>query len=164
MSFSSASVSVKPFAAVLEGGLTELVGINEQVDENDYSGSIGVGLGGTYSGEILSVSLYSTEDGSGAVQKPPGSLIVLDADPSVSSGDTSLAAAEWPTVIGYWTFAAGDWISDAGGGAAHTTTPLPFHALATLYFVWLHTDSTALNSSAGDDEQLEFNFWYRRDT
>ncbi|CAK0775235.1 hypothetical protein CCP3SC1AL1_770022 [Gammaproteobacteria bacterium] len=41
---------VQPFSAMLEGGLTELVGINEQVDQNDYCGSVGVSLGGSYSG------------------------------------------------------------------------------------------------------------------
>ena len=120
----------QPFAALIEGGLTELVGINEQVDQNDYSGSVGVALGGTYSGEILSWCFYATEDGTGYV----------DVD-------------------------AGDWVTDVNGGAAYIADqPLAFHALATLYFVWFHEDATSLNDGAGDDEQLQFNFWYRRDS
>ena len=158
-------VPVAPLSALLEGGLTELVGVNEQVDQNDYSGSVGVALGGTYSGEILAVALYATEDGTGAVQDSAGKLIILDADPNVASGDTALSAAEWPTVLGVVDVAATDWVTDGAGGVAYITdTPVAFHALATLYFVWLHKDATSLNDGAGDDVQLELNFWYRRDS
>ena len=87
------SVQTYPLDALLEGGLTELIGINEQVDQNDYSGSIGVTLGATYSGEILSTMLYSTEDGSGAVQTPEGWLYCLATDPAIASGDTAMTAA-----------------------------------------------------------------------
>ena len=162
---------VQPFSAFLEGGLTELVGINEKVDQNDYSGSVGVTIGAgssnarAISGEILSFIFISTEDGTGAVQTPPGKLFILDADPAVSSGDTALVAAEWPTVLGMVTVASSDWFGDAAGKVAYVVdTPVPFHDLTALYFVWLHEDSTALNSVSADDEQLEFNFWYRRDS
>jgi hypothetical protein len=155
----------QPFSAILEGGLTELVGINEQVDQNDYSGSIGVSLGGTYSGEILSIGLYATEDGTGAVQDSAGILYVFDADPTITSGDTSMTAAERVTILGKIAVGALDWDVDANGGFAYITTyPIPFHAVANLYFVWKHLDATALNDAAGDDEQLEFNFWYRRES
>lgn len=158
-------VQARPLSAILEGGLTELVGINEQVDQNDYSGSVEVALGGTYSGEILSVGFYATEDGTGAVQDPAGILYVFDADPSISSGDTAMSAAERVTLLGKIAIAAGDWDTDANGGFAYITTqPIPFHALASLFFVWKHLDATSLNDAAGDDEQLEFNFWYRRES
>jgi len=147
-----------------ELGLTELVGINEEVNTNDYGGSVGVEIGTQVSGEILSFAFYATEDGSGAVQDSAGKLIILDADPEVSVGDTALAAAEWPTVLGVVTVAAADWVTDANGGCAFIyDQPIPFHAVSTLYFVWLHTDATDLNDAAGDDEQLEFNAWYRQD-
>lgn len=156
---------VQPFAAILEGGLTELVGINEQVDQNDYSGSVEVALGGTYSGEILSVAFYATEDGTGAVQDSAGILYVFDADPSISSGDTAMSVAERVTVLGKVAIAAGDWDTDANGGLAYVSNVvIPFHALASLFFVWKHLDATGLNDAAGDDEQLEFNFWYRRES
>ena len=159
------SVVATPFAAVLEGGLTELVGVDEQVDQNDYSGSVEVALGGTHSGELLSFAFYATENGSGAVQDSAGRLIILDADPAVASGDTALAAGEWPTVLGVVQVEAGDWIMDANRGVAYIVdTPVAFHALSTLYFVWLHEDATSLNDAAEDDELLEFNFWYRRDS
>jgi hypothetical protein len=87
------------FLSCFEGGLTELVGINEEVNTNDFSGSVDVALGGKYSGEILSFAFYATEDGTGDVQDSAGKLIILDADPAVASGATSLAAAEWPTVL-----------------------------------------------------------------
>jgi hypothetical protein len=157
----------KPFMPVLEGGLTELVGINEEVNTDDYGGSVDVEISSDIpvSGEILSFAFYATEDGSGAVQDSAGKLIILDADPAVSAGDTALAAAEWPTVIGVVSVGASDWVTDANGGCAFIyDQPVPFHNVKTLYFVWLHTDSTDLNDAAGDDEQLEFNFWYRRDS
>lgn len=155
----------QPFAAMLEGGLTELVGINEQVDQNDYSGSVGVSLGASMSGEILAVALYATEDGTGAVQDSAGILYVFDADPSISSGDTAMSAAARVTCIGKIPVGAADWDVDANGGLAYITTqPIPYHAVSTLYFVWKHLDATGLNDAAGDDEQLEFNFWHRRES
>lgn len=154
-----------PHMAMVEGGLTELVGINEEVNTDDYSGSVGVALGGTYSGEILSFTFHATEDGTGAVQDSAGWLLIFDADPSISSGDTSITAAEWITVLGRVRIEATDWLVDANGGVAHIyDTPIPFHALSTLYFAWFHTDAADLNDGAGDDEQLEVNFWYRRDS
>lgn len=156
---------VQPFDAILEGGLTELIGINEQVDQNEYCASVGVALGGTYSGEILSVCLYSTEDGTGAVQTPEGWLYLLDADPATSAGDTSITAAERVTVTGRWKIETTDWETDANGGTAYIfDTPVPFHALSTLYFVFKLLSATSINSAAGDDEQIEFSFWYRRDS
>jgi len=154
-----------PFSPLLEGGLTELIGIDEQVDQNDYSGSVGVALAGTYSGEILSVSLYTTEDGSGAILEPAGTLFLLDADPAIASGDTAMTASERVTVVGQIEVLASDWKSDANGASANIKIqPIPFHALSTLYFVWFHEDATSFNDAAGDDEQLEFNFWYRRES
>lgn len=154
-----------PIDQMLELGLTELVGVNEEVNTNDYSGSVGVALGGTYSGELLSFAFYATEDGSGAVQDSAGVLYILDADPAISSGDTAMTAAECVTVLGKVVVAAGDWNTDANGGCAFIyDNPVPFHALSTLYFVWLHTDAQDLNDAAGDDEVLRFNCWLRRDS
>jgi len=152
-----------------ELGLTELVGINEEVNTNDFGGSVSVsvadGNGNPVSGEILSFAFYATEDGSGAVQDSAGQLFILDADPAISAGDTAITAAEWVTVLGRVKVAATDWTTDANGGIAYIyDNPIPFHALKTLYFAWFHTDATDLNDAAGDDEQLEFNAWYRRDS
>lgn len=158
-------VSSKPFAEMEEGGLTELIGINEQVDQNEYSGSVGIALGGTYSGEILMVTLYSTEDGSGAVQQPDGVLIFLDVDPEVTVGDAAITAAERITIIGQINVGTDDWQADANGASACIKNqPLTFHPLATIYVVWFHENATSFNDGEGDDEQLEFNMWFRRDS
>ena len=157
--------TVQPFSALLQGGLTELVGINEEVNTSDYGGSVGVALGGTYSGEMLGFTFYATEDGSGAVHDSAGTLIIFDADPSISAGDTAMTAAERVTVIAQVDVLAADWQADANGASAYIyDQPVPFHALSTIYFVWFHTDATDLNDGAGDDEQLQFDFWYRRDS
>ncbi|MEJ2189577.1 MAG: hypothetical protein P8Y93_09210 [Acidobacteriota bacterium] len=151
-----------------EIGLTELVGKDEQVDQNDYSGSVAITLGDgvrPVSGEFLAFAFYATEENAGAVQDSAGTLLLLDADPAVSSGDTALTAAEWKTVLGRVDVEAGDWITDANGGLAYIfANPIPFHNLQTIYAVWLHTDATGLNDGGTDDEVLEFNAWYRRDT
>ena len=146
---------------ILEGGLTELVGVNEEVNTGDYSGSVGVVLGNHVSGKITQVTLYATEDGAGAVQDSAGTLIILDADPAIASGDVAMTAVERVSVIGQIFVGAGDWVMDANGGTAVLIDqPIGFHAVSTLYFVWLHTDAVDLNDGAGDDEQLQFNFWY----
>lgn len=164
---SSGRLNVTSFLldAMLEGGLTELVGINEEVNTSDYGGSVTVTLAAGYSGEILNFAFYATEDDAGAIQDSAGVLYILDADPAVAAGDTAMTAAEWVTVLGKVEVEAADWDVDANGGCAYIySPPVPFHALSSLYFVWFHTDGTDLNDAAGDDEQLEFNFWYRRDS
>jgi hypothetical protein len=150
------------FESLQEGGLTELIGINEEVNTNDYSASVGVALQATCSGEILHVTLYTTEDGTGAVLSPAGVLYIFDADPSITSGATAMTAAARVTVIAQLGVAAADWKTDANGGSQTLfDKPVAFHNVGTLYFAWLHEDATDFNDAAGDDEQLEFNFWYR---
>jgi hypothetical protein len=157
-----------PRYLIREVGLTELVGKDEEVNTDDYGASVAITLGDgnlPASGEFLAFAFYATEEGSGAVQDSAGTLLLLDADPAVSAGDTALTAAEWKTILGRVDVAAADWISDANGAMAYIcNTPIPFHSLNTIYAVWLHTDATDLNDAAGDDEVLEFNAWYRRDS
>ena len=156
----------QPFAPIYEGGLTELVGINEEVNTSDYGGSVAVDVSPgnqPASGEILAFAFYATEDGSGSVQDSAGKLIILDADPAVAVGDTALTAAEWVTVIGHVDVDTGDWTTDANGGVAFIyDNPVYFHDVSTLYFVWFHEDATDLNDAAGDDEQFECNAWFQR--
>jgi hypothetical protein len=158
----------QPFDPIREGGLTELVGVDEEVSTDDYGGSVEVDVSPgnqPASGEILAFAFYATEDGSGAVQDSDGKLFIFDADPAISAGDTAITAAEWVTLIGIVDVAAADWITDANGGCAYIyDQPVPFHAVASLYFAWFHEDAADINDAAGDDEQLEFNFWYRRDS
>jgi len=152
---------IKPFDGIRELGLTELVGVDEQVDQNDYSGSVAIDISPAptpASGVIQQWMFYQTEDGTGAILSPAGTLYVLDADPDVSSGDTSLTAAEWVTIVGEIDVEAGDWSADANGSiAVIKDQPLWFHSLSTLYFVFKLTSATSINSAAGDNEQLEFN-------
>ena len=155
----------QPFHPVIAAGLTELIGVDEQVDQNDYSGSVEVSLPYAMSGEILSVMFYSTEDGSGSVQSPEGWLYLLDADPVVASGATSMTAAERVTVLGRVKLESSDWETDANGGTAFIyDTPIPFQQLSSLFLVFKLTSATSLNDAAGDDEQLEVNLWIRRDS
>lgn len=157
-----------PRYQIREIGIAELIGKDEQVDQNDYGGSVAVTLGDgnlPASGEFLAFSFHSTEEGTGSVQTPAGTLLLLDADPAVSAGDTALTAAEHKTILGRVDVSAAAWISDANGATAYIyNNPIPFHFLNTIYVVWLHTDATSFNDGAGDDEVLEFNAWYRRDS
>jgi hypothetical protein len=154
-----------PLYHIAEIEVTDLVGKNDQVDQNDYGASVAISLGTQpVSGEFLGFTFISSEEGSGSVQTPAGRLILLDADPAVTAGDTAITTAEHLTVVGIVEVAAADWHSDANGALAYVcTTPIAFHALSTLYAVWFHTDATSYNDAAGDDERLRFNAWYRRD-
>jgi hypothetical protein len=154
-----------PFESIQEIGVTELVGADEQVDQNDYGASVEVALGTRISGEFLHFTIYARETGTGAVQTPAGSLFILDADPATTAGDTAITAAERLTVIAEIPVAAADWQADANGASVTITDkPVAFHAVDTLYFLWFHEDATSLNDGAGDDEILEVNAWYRRDS
>jgi hypothetical protein len=168
--YPSLGTLTQPFNPIQETGVVELVGKDEQVDQNDYGGSVAVALGPTgynkpISGEILHVTVFSRETGSGSVQTPDGQLIILDADPATTAGDTAITAAERLTVIGAIPVETTDWISDANGASATIfTKPLAFHALHNLYFLWFHENATSFNDAAGDDEILEVNAWYRMDS
>lgn len=158
-------VGGQPRWAVQELGLTELIGADEQVDQDEYGGSVGIALGTGVSGELLHVTLYAKETGTGAVLTPEGVLYFFDADPSISPGDTEMSAADRESVIGQIPVAAADWESDANGASVSVfNKPVAFHAVSTLYVVWFHTDATSFNDAGGDDEVLEFNGWYRRDS
>jgi hypothetical protein len=160
--------AVIPFEPIQESGAQTLIGQNDQVDTNDYSASLAVELSPsptTASGEVLAVTLISTEIGTGAVLQPTGTLLFFDADPAVTAGDTALTAAKWATLIGAVSFAATDWLSvDTAGAIAFKQVAIPFHALRYLYLVWDHTLATSYNDNAADDEILQVNFWYRRDS
>ena len=155
----------QPFSAICETGVTELIGKDEAVAQNQYSASVGIELGTQVSGEILHITLFSRETGSGAVLEPDGVLLVLDADPATAAGDTALTAAERITIIGAIPVETTDWQSDANGASATILTkPVAFHAVSNLYFVWFHENATGYNSAAGDDETLHLNARYRRDS
>jgi hypothetical protein len=159
------SMLIMPFSAIQEAGVTELIGVDEKVDQNDYCGSVAITLAALCSGEILSVCFYSTEDGTGGVQQCEGWLYFFDANPAIASGDTTITAAARVTVLGRVKLESTDWEADTNGATAYIyDTPVPFHSLSTIYVAFKLTSATSLNDAAGDDEQLEVNFWYRRDS
>jgi len=157
-------IQSQPFDALLEGGLTELIGIDEQVNTSQYNASIGVALAGTYSGEIVKICLYATEDDTGIIIAENATLIILDADPATATAAIAIGAAERITIIAHFAFAGADYQSDANGASNCQSTTEAFHSLATLYFLYFHEGATQWNSAAGDQEQLQFNFWYRRES
>lgn len=159
------AINVRLAYNLQEIGLTELIGINERVDQNKFSDEVGVTLPETLSGEILMVTLVTTESGSGQVLVPSGKLNIFDADPVVTLNDAALTTAARRALIGTISVETTDWSSDANGASANLKVqPIPFHALSALYFVFRLTSATSFNDAAGDDEQLEFNAWYRRDS
>ena len=149
-------------AFIREVGLKEIVGADDQVDQNELSGTadLVVSASGLVNGEIKSVILITSEAGTGAIQTPAGKLFFLDADPNTSPGDTALTLAELQTVLGIVDVAAGDWQSFTNGAICAKTPGITFHDLATIYAVWLHTDATSFNDAAGDDESMHLNVWY----
>ena len=140
----------------------ELVGINDAVAASQYTNSVQVPFPTTMSGEVVSIALYSTEDGAGAVQAVNGTLIFLTADPAVSAGDTALTAAEWLTVVGTVSITSANWVSDANGGCAYRWVSIPFKTAGSLYAVMKFDASSAMNDAGGDDEQLELKVRIRR--
>lgn len=156
----------QPWMPIEEIGLIELVGIDEKIDQNDYCASVALTVPSEAgSGEIVSVILVQTEDGSGAILSVQGQLLFFDADPDIASGDTALAAAEWPTLLGTLGFVTADWVTDAAGGAAYKPDlHIPFHALSTIYVTFQLLSGTSINSDAADNEQLELNLWIRRES
>ena len=147
---------------VIETGLTELVGKDEQIAQNEYGASVAVDINRTQSGGLItSVLLVQTEEDSGAILSVAGELLIFDEDPAVSAGDTALTAAEWKTCVGKVTVAGGDWITDGNGGIAYfANTDIGFHQADKLWLVFKLTSATSINSGATDDEVLECNIWY----
>lgn len=148
--------------AIEELGITELIGINEVVSADQWSASVAITFNGT--GEIRKVCLFATEDGAGAVFTAAGNLTLFDADPAITSNDATITAAERITIHAMITFAAADWESDANG-ASNCQNVNEVYSNGTLFAAWHSAAAeTQWNSAAGDDEQLEVNFWVRRDS
>ena len=152
-----------PNNPIIEQGILELIGINEQVAAEQYSASVTITLAATSSGYIKKVCLFTSEDGSGVVFTPTGTLIIFDADPTITTADTSITMTERLTVVAQFDLATGGFQVDVNGGMSCQDTNEAFHSTGTLFATWFSaTGETQWNSLAGDDEQLEFNFWYER--
>ena len=160
---------VAPFSAIIETGIQQIIGINDAaMTQDEYSSTLDLSLGGTFSGEILGFILSSFfETGGSGINEGSGTLYFFDADPNTTSGDTALATfgSEHNTVIATVKIAAADWDSDANGAVLQKTVAIPFHALATIHVVYRNTDATVTWNAAGaDDQRLNINMWFRRDS
>jgi hypothetical protein len=157
-----------PYYQITETGSQSLIGTDNQIDQYDYGEAATITLGDgvrPVSGEFLSFMFYSGESGSGAVQTPSGVLLLFDAPPVITAGDTAITLAARISIIGQVPVSASNWISDANGASQCVLDkPVPFHNLKKIYAAWYHTDATSLNDAGGDDEYLAFNAWYRRDS
>ena len=147
--------------------ILNLVSKDEQIDQGDLSAAVSYDMPGEQkiSGELLSFMFHAAETGSGAILPSAGELLVFTADPGHSSGDvgTGITAAEWQACLGRVKVAATDWTEESLAAFAFILDqPIPFYGVTALYFVWRHTDATAINSAAGDDETLDFDATYLR--
>lgn len=175
------NVTVQNIFPVEETGNVELIGINSAAVPITlaYSDSNTLPIsGGPISGKIKSLMLSSGLAGTGAVQGGTGQVIFFDADPAITAGDTAMTVAESKTVIGVVQVVAADWVGDAVAKVAYIDgrqvaanlrasggLDIPFHSLSNIYVAFLNTDGTATwNSAAGDDENLDINVWYQRET
>ena len=82
-------------------GVTELVGKDEQVDQNELGAEVAATMsqitGVPVSGEFLAFIFYATEEGSGAVQDSQGELLIFTAAPGLTAGD------RWCLCVERWT-------------------------------------------------------------
>lgn len=146
-----------------ELGLTELVGADEQIAQNEYTPSVGVSLGDSpVSGKFESFAIIST---GGDELEITGVLLIFDADPAIAEGDSAITAAEHQSLIGMVKVESGDYLlADSGGKSAYIVdTAVPFHSLETIYFSFDYTAATTINSAAGDNEVVSLNAWYVRE-
>ena len=151
-----------PFAPIAETGVTEIIGENEQVSQYDWSEGTEIALGGTYSGEVLNITLIL----SGTLTEA-GTLLIFDADPSVTLADANLATASWLLAIGKVDVAAGDWFEENAAGTGATATfavPIAFHSMSSLWVAFYHEGATQWNSLAADNESLDVQIEIRRDS
>ncbi|NLF10197.1 MAG: hypothetical protein GX597_00240 [Anaerolineaceae bacterium] len=155
-------------------GLVSLVGKDHQVAQNEYGTGVkvdvaaaaGLPAGAPLSGEALRLVLLSRAASTGTVQKPTGTLFLFTAQPTVAPADSSLAdGASWAGAWAAVTVATTDWKGDAAGAMAEILAdPIPFHAVSALWAAWLHQDATPFNAEADDDETLDLNLWFRRES
>jgi len=159
---------VAPMFPPRETGILELIGVNEQVDQNEFGAAVSYDIPGLKagSGYLLAFTFISSEEGTGAILTPGGQLLVFDADPGHSAGDdgSGISAAEWQALICVIDVAAGEWTAEDNAAFVNVRDfePIRFHEVDTLYFVWRHKDATGFNDAAGDDETLKVNCWLQR--
>ena len=143
---------------IFESGVTELVGADEQVDQNDYGAHVTLNLKG--SGEILSACFLSV---GGDILQVSGKLMIFNASVSVAAGDTSITTTERAELIGMIEVSSSGWQADANGASQSILVqPIPYDT-NDLYLVWFHESATSINSDGQDEEVLSVNLLYRLD-
>ena len=155
-------VPMVPFQPISRIGPTELVGINEQMAQFEYSDATEIALGCTCSGEFLGL----TGIFSGTLTEA-ATFLVFASDPSISLGDANMPTASWPLVIIKYDVAAGDWHEEDSGGTGamfYSVQPGAFDELTSVWIVVYWEGGTTVNSLAGDNEKIDVGFWFRQDS
>ncbi len=155
-----------PVTRVLPSDTLSLVSLSEEVNTGDWGTSVEFTLPiEDVSGEILGITLVGRRDSAtgdtGVIPIPAGKLVVFDADPSISAGDTFLTSGIHQTIIGEVPVVAGDYTAFGRGSVAFFDNPLPFYGLKNLYFAWFHEDATDINDATGDNEVFELTIRFR---
>lgn len=157
---------VRPQLHLKEFGVTELIGKDEQVAQNQFGAHVEISIGASgknVSGEILNVVIISS---GGDKIGEAGRLYFFDADPTITAGAGDMTLAEAKLLIGQIEIAASDW-KNAGGTPTVKTVfkevAIGFHAVPSIFAAYFHAGATQINSAGGDDEVFDFNVWYRTD-
>jgi hypothetical protein len=147
---------------LIKSGVIQIVGTDEQVDQNKYGVDVEAALYGPNSaGELYQITLYSSETGSGSVQTPECVLYIFDEDPTVAANDASLTAADGLKAIASVKFESSDWRGDSTVKIASRTVAIPFQVVGSLWFVLQNLSATGINDAGGDDEKIEMQFWWK---
>lgn len=157
-------------------GFIELVGTDEQVDQNEWSASANVPIKPEQQGfDISSIILRQGMDGSatGASLAITGFVVFFMGDPSIANGTAigALTRAQMDKIIGWFDVAAADWQSWRAASAADDADIafiaseddricVPRMADGDLYAALLLTSATSINSAAGDDEDVYLKVLY----
>jgi hypothetical protein len=151
-------------AVNLESGIVEIIGVDEQVNTNQFAASVAINLlhDRNKTGVIRSIGFFL--NGAAVGLSPSGVLLIMDEDPNVSAGDTDLAVGEWASILGHVNLVNADVISDGtptGGVVVYADDlRISFHNSDDLYIVFKLTSATQFNSEAADNESLSCNIWY----
>jgi hypothetical protein len=148
----------------------ELVGVDEQVAQNTWGGSVQIPFKAETQGIFVHTVLarQGYDKAAGAFLSLTGKIVFFMGDPAVAAG-TALAAltrAQVNKIVAVVDVAAADWynMDDVGTDASALAVlhmaanegviPLPRMADGDLYAAWLHTLATAINSGATDQEDI----------
>lgn len=134
-----------------------LAGDSDTVAQNEFTASVEltVSANAAIGGEILALYLVQ-HIGSGAVLSDLyGDLVIFDADPSLSAGDTTLTTAQARMVIGRIAWANAELTTDTNTAQLGALTRVPFKPVGSLWFAFFSRGATSINSAGGDDELLE---------